>query len=290
MSLPLPLSANPVALADWAEAVLLSEDLDLLSKAEIKRRTASAGSPEDSDLALMLSEVRRRAGAAGAGYPFRADVNFIERLRGVDALIYEALLLLSLQHTEFRTKRKWNTANLIMDRLARDALREYIGPNALAVRFAWPTSDGRPTQFADAVLWLADVLGLEAGTGPKNPAKKDGGVDVVAWRRFRDPRSKFTVVLAQCTFQLDFKHKAADILLNQWMNWISFGWPPSVALAVPFVIGVNDSDWDDLHFTCSIVLDRTRIVEMLAVSAAPPDDIPLLRSWVQHERAALATP
>jgi hypothetical protein len=290
VTLEIPASTNPVVLADWAEAVILSEDLDLLSKSEIKRRTASTGSPEESDLSLMLGEIRRRGGIAGGGYPFRADQNVIERLRAVDALVYEALLLLSVRNTEFRKKKLWNTANLIMDRLARDAIREYVGSGSTALRFAWPVSDGRPKDFTEAIKWLANHLDLELGAGPKNPAKKDGGVDVVAWRRFRDPRSKYAIVLAQCTFQRDFKHKARDIFVDQWMSWILFGWDPSVALVVPFVIGVNDADWDDLHFSCSFVMDRTRILEFLDGVALPAAEVPLLQSWVDHERAALATP
>jgi hypothetical protein len=289
MTLQVPASTNPVELADWAEAVIFSEDLELLSKAEIKRRMAPAGAPEDADLSLMLGEVRRRSGASGSAYPFKADLNVIERLRTVDSLVYEALLLLSLQHTEFRTKKRWNTANLIMDRLARDALAGYMGPGSTAVRFAWPASDGRPKDFQAAVRWLAALLDLQVGSGPMNPDKKDGGVDVVAWRRFRDGRSKYAIVLAQCTFQLDYRAKARDIFLNYWTSWILFGWDPQVALAVPFVVGIHDPVWDDLHYSSALVFDRTRILECLDGVALSAGDVRLMQSWVSHERAALVS-
>src|SRR5699024_4280 len=130
--------------------------------------------------------------------------NVIERVAGRDASIYEALLLLSLDGTKFRKDKDWNDADKILDRLGRDALIAYLGLGAQGRRFASPASDGRPTGFSPAVRWIAGLLNLEVGVGPKNPHKKDGGVDVVAWRPFRDGRSKFAVVLAQCTIKVRF--------------------------------------------------------------------------------------
>lgn len=287
MTVPLPSSITPVALADWAEAVLLVEGLDLLSKAEVRRRLAPIVEPEEAELALMLSEFRRRAGLGPEVYPFRADLNVIRRVPDIDPSMYEALLLLSLEEADFRRRKRWNTANLLMDRLARDALTSYLGPGAVGRRFAWPASDGRPKPFEEAIRWLADVLNLELGRGPKNPNKKDGGVDVVAWRPFRDTRSKFMIILAQCTLEMNYGHKANDIVLNQWMSWIVFGREPSVALVVPFVIGIHDAVWDDLHFSSTVVLDRTRLTELLADISPSDEDMQLLRRWASHEREAL---
>jgi hypothetical protein len=288
MTVPLPAATDPVELADWVEAILLVEGIDAISKAEMGGRLAPMGTPDESQLAMILSEVRRREGLGPGFYPFRVDHNVVERVPGIDTSVYEVLLLLSLEYAHFRFRQDWNTANLIMDRVARLALLSYMGPGSESVLFAWPVSGGRPTNFLDALEWLATHLGLELGKGPQNPHVKDGGVDVVCWRRFKDRRSSFSVLLAQCTYEAKFKDKAKDVSVNQWLSWIGFGANPSVALVVPYVIGVNDNVWDDIRFDAQVVIDRTRITELLAGIVLDPVELTDIEGWADIERTALA--
>lgn len=287
MTVPLPSSSSPVDLADWAEAVMLAEGVDSLSKAEVRRRLSSTGAPDDTELGLLWGELRRRAGLGVDVYPFQVGAGVLDRLATVDPTRYAALLLLSLEYAAFRRRKRWGAANLILDRLARDALVAYLGSGGEGLRFAWPQSDGRPIQFTAAIRWLADLLNLEVGSGTKNPSRKDGGVDVVAWRPFRDGRSKFSIVLAQCTIELDFKNKATDVHVNHWCSWIQFGTEPSVALVVPFVIAETDQVWEDIHHTCTIALDRTRLTELLGNVPPKQSDTALLEEWVKQEIQAL---
>jgi hypothetical protein len=246
------------------------------------------GAPDETQLAMILSEVRRREGLSGGIYPFRVDRNVVEKVPGLDSSLYEVLLYLSLEYAHFRLRREWNPANLVMDQISSLALRSYMGPGSESLLFAWPVSGGRPTDFLDALKWLASILELDVGRGPENPYVKDGGVDVIAWRRFKDRRSTYSVLLAQCTYETAFRHKARDVGTGQWRSWIVFGADPSVALVVPYVIGVNDNVWDDLRFDAQLVLDRTRIAELLAGVAIDAALLDRLREWATTERNALA--
>lgn len=216
-------------------------------------------------------------------YPFEAQAGLLRLRPAVDYWVYLALLLMSVEDADFRRRRQFNVPNLVFDRLARDALLSLLGPKASSRRFAWPRSDGRPTKFDAAVAWLADLLDLPLGAGEKRPDRKDGGVDVVAWRPFVDRRAKYLIILAQCTIQRDFRWKAHDIEINQWIHWIQFGWPPDVLLAIPFAVPLGSPIWDDMHYTASVVLDRMRLCELLQDVDVSAADVELLKRWVQRQ-------
>jgi hypothetical protein len=54
------------------------------------------------------------------------------------------------------------------------------------------------------------------------------------------------------------------------------------------VIGVNDNVWDDVRFYAQLVIDRTRITELLVGIVVDPAELTELRAWADSERTALA--
>lgn len=122
-----------------------------------------------------------------------------------------------------------------------------------------------------------------------NPHRRDGGVDVVAWRPFRDGRSAFPVVLAQTTLQTNYPPKAKDVSSSKWRDWIAFGSDPSTALVIPYVVPMGDHHWNDMRSDVNVIIDRLRLCELLeGTDAADDHELTGLTAWVQEQLARMA--
>ena len=169
----------------------------------------------------------------------------------------------------------------------KQAIINYFGKEAMGVRFGSPASNGRPPNFPEAIKWLADMLNLEIGPGTPRSQSRDGGVDVVVWRPFRDHRTGFIVVLCQCTVANNWPNKSRDIQPRKWAGWIDFAFEPATALAVPFAIPKTFEQWDELRRTVNLVLDRIRLSEL--IGRIPVEDLENIRVWANSERETLET-
>jgi hypothetical protein len=248
----------------------------------------SAGLDEEDmtvSIDLLVREIDRRARLGQGGYPYQCDHGGLSLSKAPGSIAYVFMLLLA-KSPLLRKDGRQGEVEVLFDALVLDALREYLGPNCKGARFGVPADPDRPTNFLDALGWLADRMGLPLGSATNKPPKKnDGGVDVVVWRPFRDGRTGFIVVLAQCTVQLEWREKAKDITEDLWRGWIDFGKDPATCLAIPFVVPINYDKWDEVRRTVGIVLDRIRLAELLASGKLTREDD--TRTWSQKEIAAL---
>lgn len=288
---------DPVMLADWLELHILTSAKKRLSRTTIRRLLrpifpdAGLGSEDldenslDVSIDAVLVEMARRRQLAAAGYPFREFATGVEFVADPDGLTYVFLLLVSVS-PRMRAERRHREVDLAFDSVVLEALKVYLGPKSSAVRFGWPPSDGRPARFSAALQWLAHHMGLDLGKGPARKVSKDGGLDVVAWLPWRDHRSGYAVVLAQCTIQTEWIPKATDIVADVWRGWIDVGKEPLTCLAIPFVVGPDFEQWDQVRRTVHIVFERLRIADMLP---HPPRNIErLLWDWVAREISILS--
>ncbi len=238
-------------------------------------------------------EVTRRAQVAPRTYPFSdpsgANSDSLVRNEAIDDFPYQFLLWLSVSD-RYRKERRTSAVEGPFDNLVKRALATYLGPGARAVRFAHPSSEGRPREFPKAIEWLAGLLSLSVGSLVARPARKDGGVDVVAWRPFPDERSAFLVVLCQCTVQSRWANKGENIVLNQWTDWITLGAPPLKALAIPFVVPrgtderwEDDERWEEARRSVNMILDRYRLSGLVRPEEA--EQLEEMKAWVQAESA-----
>ena len=287
-----PTDATATELADWAEALMLIEDRPTAGTAFLQRRLGplDKGSPEDTE--RLLSEIRSRSRILGVLYPFEVSDTGIRRRSSVDIRVYAFLLVSSIDASPFRVAREFATPARLFDLVSLAALRATFGQSATGVRFASPPSDGRPTNFPEAIKWLAEKIGIEPGgvTGP--PQKKDGGVDVVVWRSFADGRKAIPMLLAQCTLRRDFQGKGRDILIDQWRSWLTTGREPLTALAVPFSIPRTMTAWDDdMRFESHVIVDRMRLCELLEeVQELSNDVLDELHLWTEGQLGELRVP
>lgn len=245
--------------ADWIETTLLARGPRPIGNDELYRlaeEEAQVGAPQ---IGLALGVMKRRADLLCEKYPFQLHDVAVRCRPGASNYPYASLLLLTPEGIARQTVIKESTVEMevLFECLTEAGVGNLWGDNGRALRFGWPSDVGRPQEFNAAVLWLAEQMGLEPGSGYRPPRRKDGGVDVVAWRPFPDFRGGIPMVLVQCTLQSDILTKASDVDTRVWASWLALDFDPITALAVPQTIP-SGVVWDQLAIR-GMVLERMRI-------------------------------
>lgn len=274
------------AVADWIEtSVLISasghfgrDKLDDLANVEINAAPMK--------IAMALEVMSKRASTLGDCYPFVVSDLAVLRRASPLGSYYASLLHLTPNSVARQTVRATETAEMgeLLEEIAETALANFWGVGGNALSFGYPSRHGRPEAFDQAVIWLARQIGLEPGRGYRPPRRKDGGVDVVAWRQFADRRPGFPVALAQCTIQAETFTKTTDIDLRLWASWLAMDSDPLSLLVLPGTIRAAGPDWQQLT-TVVMVVDRVRLMDLL--SRVPNTNWD--GSWAQETTCALRT-
>jgi len=274
------------AIADWIEtSVLISSSghfgrdrLDELAIAEI-------GAPP-MKVSMAIDTMAKRAAVLGDAYPFVVRDIAVLRRRSRHASAYATLLFLTPGSVARQTVRASETAVMgeLLEEISEAALANFWGPGGSALSFGYPSKHGRPEAFDQAVVWLAGQIGLEPGRGYRPPRRKDGGVDVVAWRQFADRRAGFPVALAQCTIQAETFTKTTDIDLRLWSSWLAMDSDPLSLLVIPGTIRSAGPDWRQLT-TIVMVIDRIRLLDLLGRGTDDGSEI----NWSTETATALKT-
>ena len=313
LDLPPPISRETLELADWAELLMIVEARESLSRTELRARLHEEGwtsldaaaledfegneleSIDDVDelrpeVEAVFRELQIREELAPGFYPFRKTAAGVELVMGRDTVLYEFLLLLSLVNVPFRKETYSGKIERLFDLLALAVCRTYLGTST-GLRFGWPVySSGRPNTLRAALPWLADEMGLKFNPDVSvRKAGKDAGVDVVAWRSFRDGRGGFSVLLGQCTVARAWEKKSKDIVERLWRALLSLAWDPITVLVIPYCIPVDDMEaWDDAGFSVSMIIDRIRICELLETTdVVAISDMTSIVSWTRSKRQQL---
>jgi hypothetical protein len=250
-------SPKAAQIADWIERTALLHGPSALSQPSLRTYGDQVGYAE-GDIALGITTVARRAALLGEAYPFRTGMGIAAR-EDAAGYAWTALLLMSAG-SPVRPSLDLAVAATNLERITTSALGDMYGPDTQAVRFAWPSDEGRPQEFGNAIRWLAARMGVAPGSAYRPPNAKDGGVDVVVWRPFPDRRSGFPVMLVQCTLERNFQHKARDIDIPIWSGYLRLDVAPATALAIPEVVPSGES-WNNLAAR-TVILDRTRLVAL----------------------------
>jgi hypothetical protein len=273
-------------LADELEFTLLVAASAALSNAAAATHLAETAGAEAADVELALKRMEWRGRMLGEKYPFHVKEVGISRRSKIHASqAYAGLLLLSARAAPFRrTDADFAHGAVIFERLVAVATEALLGSGSTAVRFAWPSDQGRPPEFPDAVRWLARRMEIAIGGSYRPPRRQDGGVDIVTWRSFGDRRPGFPILLTQSTLQRDYVAKSADIDVRLWAGYLRFDVDPQTALAVPFDV-VAGEDWNEMA-TRTIVLDRIRLAALVAPDAVPSPVADWVSSQIATARAS----
>jgi hypothetical protein len=250
-------------LADVIEIEVLAADRPVRSLEDL-RRTLESRAVNHRNFALAMAQMGWRRNVLGDAYPFElSDVAIRLREHEVSRNAYPALLLMTPGNDPLPSAPSGDSAaTLLLEKLTCTALERMLGAGARSTRFGWPSEVGRPQDFNSAIKWLAELMRIRVGAGFRPPRRKDGGVDVIAWRPFSDGRPGFPIVLAQCTVERDFVHKARDIDPRQWAAWLALESSILVALVLPGTMP-SDEVWNEIGRNC-VILERLRLVSLLA--------------------------
>lgn len=272
--------ANKVG--DWIEVTALTRGVAVGGDALHALGRSVDYSP--ADVALGLTTMSRRAALLGEAYPFRVAAGGTAALPGAADSPWTAMLLMSPE-SPVRTAIDLNEAAAHLERVTAEALKSLYGLGTSTVRFAWPSEDGRPAAFPDAIHWLAGKMRVPVGAAYRSPYAKDGGVDVVAWRPFPDGRSGFPVLLAQCTLEKNYRHKAGDVDVRVWSGWLALDVDPATALAIPDVVAAGE-EWNALAAR-TIVLDRLRLASLLTATELERPMLSPVTEWARQQVARM---
>ena len=263
-------------IADWIETVLLVRGNRPLGIDPLNGYFEARHGLEPQMVSTGIREMSRRAGLMGERYPFDVNEFAVRSLTDAECTTYVTATLLAPGNAvrEYISASPDESMAVIFENLVVGASSRIWGDAGKALRFGWPSDIGRPPEFDQAIAWLASKIGVDVGHGYRQPRRKDGGVDVVAWRPFPDGRSGFPVLLVQCTLQENLLAKGMDVDTRLWGSWLAMDVDPTIALATPSALAPG-TVWDELALKY-MILDRIRLVGLSEASVT--DEI--AKEWV----------
>jgi hypothetical protein len=275
-------------LADWIETSLLVSRTGHIGLDALFRLAEEELGKEQVVVTPALSVMTHRQVVLGELYPFEVVPGIAVVTRHTPLRhCYVALLQITPDSIARQTVRAEPSdiakMGILLEELAEVALSNFWGPGGEALAFGYPSRRGRPASFDQALVWLASQMKIKIGQGYRDPRRQDGGVDIVAWRRFLDNRQGFPIALAQCTIQRETFTKTTDIDLRLWSSWLALDADPLSLLIVPGTIREAGTEWGQLS-TVVMVIERLRLIELISRGELPGDYVTL---WADEVLVAL---
>lgn len=280
--LPQPSSPNVATATDWIEAsCIVSEDV-AISRSDVLGALNMMGESNSEDQAdAIWLQLFNRQTLVDDGYPFAVEQEAIQQRDPTPARnAYLTMLLISTRAYVAEAGTAYRSEHTrLFEYITTEAARRYVSGEAL--RIGSPREAPVPANFREMVEYLSGRLN-EGPTGDVlNPADKDAGADVLAWRPFADGRAGQLILLAQCATGADWKTKAADCQVEEWRRYIQFVVEPLRVLAIPH-IEPDAGRWIKYSARGGVILDRVRITEMLEGDTYP-DLADSLAVWLEAE-------
>ena len=288
-------------------------ELDEMTGEVLEAEILEHGRAECAD--EVLAEIEHRVQVLDTDYPFEFDLARYQWRLSIAAPIQDARIraartcyLFCLLTSAIRDERIIGSTAALrrsmanhFQAIATDAAAGVL--NGQAISFGFPRLSGlgfRPA-LADASRQMRLGTPLETPPLHSNGQEKDAGIDVIAWRDFRDDRPSKLVLLGQVASGYNWKEKSVKNDTYRFFDW--FSQPPTEhyipSIFIPFPLhhecyaqaGVAFEDVavaNAYHFErgFGIIIDRLRIVETAAVRLAKAYDgtsdstLGSLESWM----------
>jgi len=250
-------------IADLIELFIICKNLSNTTIPQITQFSLANWDVEDTQISSALEIIRKRQNLLGDLYPFKIDEISLKKLPNLINYIYIPLLFLSRQENVLPWQEQYpKTIDVdIFEQITVLACKRFLGDQSNSVIFGWPSKLGRPKEFPAAIEWIANLMHVQPGVAYRPPRRKDGGVDVIAWRSFPDRKSGFPILLVQCTLQRDCLLKARDIDLRLWLRWLQLDLDPIIVLAIPKTI-LRVQTWNEISIN-AILFDRLRLTTIV---------------------------
>jgi len=261
---------NLMDVADYIELAVFAARRERLSRSKIEEIVTSANGEVDDDELIeqltgrALAEFRRRAQVAGSGYPFDVSEDAVRLQGDAPTAVRRVYLFLLLLATSPACRRRKGTVwpDRVFEQLTSEALAQWSGGRALVFAEMATGQVG----IRAALAKLGEELGLgNVQPGLARPQRKDHGLDVVAWRPFRDRSDGVPLLLCQCTVgRGDLIAKARETVSTEWSQLLSINvLAISTALSIPHVLAADYVHWWELKANTELILDRLRLLELL---------------------------
>ena len=277
-------TTSPSKLADWIELKALHGDdrnastQDLV--AELRRDGSMDALPVEEDIHKLtdfggevtevivndaFSEIEDRSIAAGPGYPFIVEDQYIELKpsMNIDNSTYLFLLVLSYfgsgagEPVRIRPERDFEDISI-------EAAKNYLGcnPHDGSYLLAFPRRT-KEKDFHAAVDKLSQLL--HEGEGSRHSSiskhKKDAGLDLVVWHGFVDQKPGQLIAFGQCTTAKDWRGKVNSLPRPlDWCRLWMLDAPAVSPIRMLFIPHIPDNDqWREASILGGVLFDRCRI-------------------------------
>jgi len=248
--------------ADWLELELsLGEKSFSKSKLSSLVRDATGIEPSETFTSDVWRHLRGRMALYSTAF-FEIQGDLINRRDEVveARLEYQVCLFFSIYGAS--TQKGSNPK--LFERMSAEAIGHHIGGNVFI--FGWPVLADVEAAIAARIRRVSELLQERLVEQPKD-RYKDRGVDIIAWKPFREPDHTKTrpgqlIVLSQCAAGHDWRKKTRELPMASWTQYIHWATDPIAAFAVPCVIA--DDLWHDVAREVEgLVFDRIRLVNHL---------------------------
>ena len=258
-SLPSDLT-DQISLADWLELLALRSPDNNASHGDLERELNRAGvDNSESICSLTLGELNQRVIAAGNNYPFTFSGSLLKVKNDWRSFTpYIFCLLLSYCEDAKKKVSKLNH-EVMFEHLSCLAAKKYIDGEAL--RFGSPRADDPlPSAFLAAMTNVCGTVGEWSCTRTSNSLrKKDGGLDLIAWKPFPDRQIGKLVLFGHCASGNNWNSKINELQPNDFCSkWLGGDRSPIVkSFFIPH--RVTAEIFEDRAISAKLFFDRCRI-------------------------------
>ena len=257
-SLPLPSEvSDPIILADWLEILALTTDDGNASHGDLHRVLNRLGVDGfDTICTDCMTELHRRVAATRENYPFIFSGTLL-RTRGDWRYYTPYIFCLLLSYCDEGTKRiKGLKHETMFEELACLAARNYIGGEV--VRFGAPRKE-LPSGFLDALTIVCGKVNEWTPVTGKTLSRKDGGLDLVAWKQFPDEQIGKIILFGHCASGADWNDKINELQPNDFCTlWLGGDRSPIVkSFFIPHRL--SPEVFADRAVSAKLFFDRCRI-------------------------------
>lgn len=215
----------------------------------------------DQQAIEAFAKLYKRSSSLGEKYPVNVTAEYLQ----FKGQIWDSPYLLMTSfcgNSLFSSLPSWSvdSSSKLFELVSEHCLGEFFGEATETRNFGHPSEVGRPSEFDEAVKWIAGLMKVPLGSGYRPPRRKDGGVDIFVWKKFKDGFPGVPILLIQCTIQGNFQNKIGDVDTRLWASWLSSDIDPLVGLCVPQMV-VKLDKWGEIT-TRGLLFDRNRLSSM----------------------------
>ena len=260
---------SPEVLGDWIEASLLFHDNEI-SRSDIVdiliEQQICPGSGQDIAYAITISawdELSiRKAWSSAAPYLRIEILKITDTSDWRNDIVRAFFLMLSLMQVYpdwAKTHRNAQHQGALFERVV-ERLCHGILPGWCVYRTGWfPGSTITIPQIVSDLCKRLNCRGhVDLNHWVTNQAK-DGGLDIVCYRRFPDTREATPTFFIQCASGTDWRNKVQTPNPVEWQKYLDSAVQPSTGIAAPFVISDEKVRFAGLKGQI-IVFDRLRLL------------------------------